>query len=119
MKLKEAIHDNCTECGHYKSTVQEESFGCDGCGRPINDLIEKQRSNQQHSEYLRATVFYRDDYNAGRSRNTEDLEFCSWACVFKKLKNIKDPRFISFPHVSYDLQTKGMRPKDLYSLIKK
>lgn len=114
MKLKEAVYENCKECGVRKATISEESYGCDGCSTPIDDLFKKQRGNSEYHEFLEATVFFKDE----SKKETTRLQFCSWKCVFQKLRKMKNVRFISLPMPTYDLKTKGMRPQDLYSLIR-
>jgi hypothetical protein len=112
MKLKDAIYDKCGECGCIKGTSQEESFGCDGCKKPIDDRLNNRDSQNRH--YLEVRVFSNDD------SETKHLQFCSWKCVLKTLPKINTDYFITLPYLTFDNPLeKGIRAQDFFREIKK
>ena len=109
MILKERKYKKCECCGTSK-LVSDESYGCDGCKKPIDDLL--QNNNKNFADYLEVTVF---------NNNTSDathLHFCSWECVFNKLNTIKADRFITLPYLTYEKTVKGQTVKDFWKAIK-
>src|SRR3990167_5642438 len=115
MKLRDRTFEKttCRLCNHTKSKlILEESYGCDWCEKPIDDLIEAGHKNTKYSEYLSITVF---------SNHTESksYEFCSWKCVFAKLRTIKCNYFVSLPYVTYEKTTPGQTPEDLFRCLRK
>ena len=112
MKIREAINEDCKECGRYKRTIQEESYGCDGCKKPIDDRLHNR--DNKHRHYLEVRVFMED----GRGE-TETLQFCSWRCVLKTLPKIKCDYFITLPYLTFDNLEKGIRAKDFFAAVKR
>ncbi|MFX0198384.1 MAG: hypothetical protein ACFFCW_19875 [Candidatus Hodarchaeota archaeon] len=108
MKLKETKWETCTQCGRNLKIVQEESYGCDWCKKPIDDLLNS--ANQKHADYLELQVFH-------INHETEHYQFCCWACMFKKLKTIKTDYFISLPFLTFDQKTKGQTVEDFWRCI--
>jgi hypothetical protein len=109
LKIKDAVYDNCTECGRIKGTIVEESFGCDGCKKPIDEQL-----NNRHRHYLQLTVFREE-----ADTSAEHLQFCSWKCVLKTLPKIKCNYFINLPYLSFDNKLdKGIRAQDFFTAVK-
>jgi len=97
MIIKEREYKVCPECGD-KKLVKEEKYGCDNCEKPID--FDKQDEEREH---LDITVFYKDE-----SCEAKHLHFCSWRCVFEKLKTINTDSFISLPYLSFDMVNREM-----------
>ena len=117
MKLREREHEKktCRLCGNTDiKLIREESFGCDGCKKPIDDLIAASRKNSEYRDYLELRIFDKD-YN----RDSKELHFCSWKCMFKKLRTVKCNSFISLPHLTYSKTMPGQTVKDFLSCIKR
>ena len=117
MKLREREHEKktCRLCGYTDiKLVREESFGCDECKQPIDDLIDLNHKNSEYCEYLELRIF-----DKNQSNNTKELQFCSWKCLFKKLRTIKCNYFISLPHLTYGKTMPGQTVKDFLACIKK
>ena len=90
MIIKQRVSRKCKTCGLSK-LVKHEEYGCDNCKKPIDfgkPAIER--------DYLQITVFHQ------HREGTDDLEFCSWQCVFEKLKELKTDSFISLPYLSFE-----------------
>lgn len=87
MIIKERKFKECITCGH-KEMIGDEEYGCDNCKRKI-DLSENR-------SYLSASVFHHS------GETSDNLHFCSWDCVLKKLKTIQTDYFISLPYLLFD-----------------
>ena len=109
MLLKERVYEKCSQCNQTTKVIQEKSYGCDCCKKPIDELLNS--GNTKHNDYLQVTVFH--DGN-----KADDFQFCSWVCVFKKLKKIKTNYFITLPYLAYDQKEKGQTVKDFWKCIK-
>lgn len=109
MKLSEREWEVCKCCNTRTKVIQEESFGCDNCGKPIDDLLNNPDNNHRH--YLEVSVFHND-------AATDHLQFCSWKCVLAKLPKIKSDHFINLPFLTFDNSLeKGIRAQDFFRLI--
>ena len=109
MKLKERVYFTCPTCHAHTTLKQEESFGCDSCEKPIDDLL--QSGNREYSDSLELTIFH---YN----NESTQLQFCSWRCCFAKLKTIKTEYFVSLPYLTFEKTTKGQTVKDFFACLK-
>ena len=117
MKLRERQfeHKTCRLCGHKDSKlIVEESYGCDGCKQPIDDLINANSKNNKYCEYLELRIF-----TENTNSDSKSLSFCSWKCMFKKLKTIKCNHFIVLPYITYGKTMPGQTVKDFLDCIKK
>jgi hypothetical protein len=109
MKIKEAVNENCGECGRYKKEISPEIYGCDNCRKEIQRNLEA--GKRQH---LQMTVF-----GHPMDLNTEELEFCSWKCVLAYLPKIKCNHFVTLPYMHFDVgYPKKMTGKALISLLR-
>lgn len=90
MIIKESVSKKCSECGLHK-LVKHEEYGCDNCKAPIEP--DKPAIERDH---LRITIFHK------HRERTDDLEFCSWECVFRKLRELQTDSFISLPELSFE-----------------
>lgn len=106
MLIKEAVHENCKECGRFKREISPEQHGCDECRSPIVPCGNDER--------LEVVVFHNDS-----RESTEQFYFCSWACVFRFVKRIKTDNFFTLPYVVADHKIKGRRAQDFQALIKR
>ena len=89
MIIKEAVWEKCTTgCGN-RTRVSDEEYGCDEC--------EKEIDFSNHESYLDITVFREDS-----EKRNENLHFCSWKCLFKKLPTIECDHFINIPYITFD-----------------
>jgi hypothetical protein len=84
--------------------VSDDIYGCDNCKKELD-------FNKPDLEYLRLTVFYRED------KSSESMEFCSWKCVLEKLPKIKTDYFIHLPFLLFDTKQKGISAKDFLKLL--
>jgi len=103
MIIKERKFRECPECGS-KKLIKDEEYGCDACKSPI--ILGK------HDTYLSLTLFKRSDEN-------KSYHFCSWECVFKKLKTLKTDDFISLPYLSFDERNKKRGCEGFWEAIKR
>jgi len=110
MLLKEEKREACEKCGRFIRIIQEASYGCDNCKKPIDDLINT--GNTRYRDYLEITVFHHE------GAPTERFQFCSWKCVFNFLKKTKTDYFLSLPFLSFEKTAKGQRVKDFLACIK-
>jgi hypothetical protein len=107
MKLKDREWATCECCKQRTKVVQEESFGCDYCQEPIDDLMDNKDSNP-----LDVTVFYNDD------RPVKHLHFCSWRCVFGILPSIETDHFLTLPYLSFGPEmSSGQTPADFFEAM--
>jgi len=90
MIIKQRVSRKCKECGLSK-LVKHEEYGCDNCKAPIEP--DKSAIDRDH---LRVTVFHQ------HREETDTLEFCSWECVFRKLRELKTDHFIDLPYLSFE-----------------
>ena len=104
MILKESVDTKCKECGKYETTIPALK-GCDVCKSPIYEECQSS---------LDIKVFRRED----KDGFWDQYIFCSWKCLFKKLKTLKTYEFISLPYLAYEKQTKGTSVKDFWKVIK-
>lgn len=117
MKLREREHENttCRLCGHTDiKLITEESFGCDECKQPIDDLIAASRKNSEYRDYLGLGIFDKNVYC-----DTKELHFCSWKCLFKKLRTVKCNYFVTLPYINYEKTMPGQTVKDFLACIKR
>jgi len=105
MIIKEAVNENCTECGRFKKEVSPELHGCDQCSKTI-----KPYGNDD--ERLDVTVH-------DHTSSAKHFYFCSWSCVFKFARKVKTDYFFTLPYVSFDNRIVGRRAKDFLKEIKK
>ena len=104
MKIKESVIERCSKCGGYIKEVSPKQYGCDFCSKRIEISDRKEKS----SPYLQATIFYHKD--------TKDIIFCSWKCLFSYLKKLekKGINFFSLPVLTFDRNDPG----DFFERIK-
>ena len=105
MIIKESEYKVCKECKHTK-LIKDEEYGCDTCGTNIKFL-----DSGDDVEYLDITVHHQND-------NTNRLHFCSWACVFEKLRTIKTDYFISLPFLMFNTNVKSLGVEGFWAAIK-
>ena len=110
MLLRKAKTERCSKCNSYIKEIESEQYGCDTCRKPIDLVNDKEN---RYAEYLQITVFHSTPEN-----RTENYEFCSWKCLFKKLRTIKTDYFITLPYLAFDRTLKGMSVKDFFDCIK-
>ena len=79
MIIKDREYKTCPVCGHRK-LISHAVLGCDWCGKALQDTA------------LTLTVFFADD-------NDRNYIFCSWPCVFKKLRELNTDYFITLPYL--------------------
>jgi len=110
MKIKEAVIKRCEHCNSYTKEISPDIYGCDTCKKEI--AYPHNNRNTKYSEYLKVDVFYNN------KEGSKQYQFCSWKCLFKKLKDIKTDYFISLPYLSFDKMPKGATVKDFFDCIK-
>jgi len=99
----------CKACGHREERISEDTYGCDNCRKPISVEI----NNKRHNDYLQATVF-----SNSASSESEHLEFCSWECALKKLREVKSDYFITLPYLQYEKDcVPGQSAADFFKAI--
>ena len=103
MLLKEAQYKETKQM--VRTRISEEIYGCDVCKLEIDMDCEG-------SDYLDLRIHFND-------RDSKHMQLCSWECVLEILPKIKTDYFVSLPLLMYDTKKKGMRAKDLISLLKK
>ena len=114
MKIKDAVEDRCPTCNSHIKTLEEEQYGCDCCKKVID--LEDNKYGNRESPHLSVTVFYKEDHD-----KTDHLEFCSWKCLYLKLKEYKDRTdisFIAFPYLSFERDIKDKYCGDFFECIK-
>ena len=79
----------CSACGH-KEMISDEEYGCDNCGKSIND----DDSGESHN-YLDATTH-------STNGSSEHIHCCSWECMLNVLKRCETDYFICLPYLTYD-----------------
>ncbi len=104
MIRKERKFKTCKECGH-REMISDEEYGCDNCGNPIDF------DDPNEADYLRTQVFYHE------KGHSESLHFCSWNCVFQKLRTIKTDDFISLPYLSFEIKNKKINAEGFWEAI--
>ena len=105
MIIKEQKFKVCKECGD-RELIKDEEYGCDTCKTNIDYL-----SGSKEREYMEITVFHYGD-------KTDRYQFCSWACMFEKLKNIKTDYFVSLPYLKFDSNVKSLGVEGFWAAIK-
>jgi len=105
MIIKENEFEECPKCGTRK-LIKDEEYGCDTCKTNIHYL-----SGNDEREYLEITIFHHDN-------DTDRLHFCSWACLFEKLKTLKTDYFISLPYLMFDSNVKSLGVEGFWEAIK-
>ena len=112
MLLRKHIPKKCRLCQSTIGTIQEESYGCDGCGKSIDDLLAS--PNTQRHEYLGLTIHFQS------KKPAEYLQFCSWRCVIKRIRTIQTDYFVTLPflHFERDVMT-GQGVKDFLKCVRK
>lgn len=86
MIIRKQEWKKCGECGRGE-LIKDKSYGCDNCQKEI-DLYEDQN-------YLRSTMFF-------HRSEAVDMQFCSWVCLFEKLRTVKTDYFIDLPMLTFD-----------------
>jgi hypothetical protein len=96
VRIKDAVYDDgCSKCGAGKKRIEDEVYGCDKCKKEISS------PHDEHRTYLKVTVFY------GEDKESANLHFCSWGCVFDWMQKIQKTKykcdyFVSLPVVFFD-----------------
>lgn len=111
MKLKDRKMARCSKCNNTTGVLQEESYGCDGCEKPMDDQLDRNNIHKKHRDHLDITIFRNDGGN-------QTLNFCSWACLFKYLPTVRTDYFVSLPYLNYEDGWPGTTAKDFFNLIK-
>lgn len=106
MLIKEAVIEECNKCGRYVRELEPEQHGCDQCKKPIEPYGNDER--------LDVSVFHNDN-----KTSTERFYFCSWACVFRFVRNLKPDYFFTLPYVCADNKIKGRRAKDFFRIVRR
>lgn len=106
MIIKEREYKVCKECGH-REMISDEEYGCDNCGKPMAF------DNEEEADYLRTQVFHI------KKDHADQLHFCSWSCVFQKLKTIKTDDFISLPYLSFEIKNKKINAEGFWEAVKR
>ena len=106
MIIQKRKWDTCPTCKRNNKVIQDELYGCDNCKKRIGGQTNGM------DDYLEVIVH-------NHNKESERLQFCSWICVFEKLKTIKTNYFISLPYLGFDIKTKGQRVEDFWKAIKK
>ena len=110
MIIKEAKYKECKKCGRREIKSREE-YGCDQCKKPISfDSAGNRR------EYHDISIFY----NEGE---TKHLQFCSWICCLRFLRNIQQSKwasnyFCALPYLHFDNGKDGLSYWDFFDAIK-
>jgi hypothetical protein len=89
MIIKSREYKVCETCGH-RELVADEVYGCDQCGKECG----------KEDDSLRIRVFLKNEED---NSSTEHYQFCSWICVFRKLRDLQSNYFIELPYLSFDL----------------
>lgn len=98
MLVKKAVYEKVMV--EKNQLVSPNVYGCDCCEKEIC----------QDDNKLKLTVFKHNDEG-------EDLEFCSWKCVFKYIPTINCDYFVSLPFLHFD---KGLNDsKEFMTLMSK
>jgi len=116
MKIKDAVEDRCPTCGSLRTTLEEEQYGCDYC-KKIIDLEDNKYGNKE-SPHLSVTVFLIDRDETDR---VDHLTFCSWKCLYSKIREYKHRTnidFISFPYLSFKRDIRDKYCGDFFDCIK-
>ena len=117
MKIKDAIRETCPTCGVYVKTIEKEQFGCDFCKKYID--LQDNKYHNKTSPHLDATIFFK--HKMGQDIKTTHLQFCSWKCLYSKLKEFekkKNINFIALPYLSFDRDIKDKYCGDFFECIK-
>src|SRR3990167_1591003 len=93
MLIRKRIPKKCRLCENVIGTLQDDSYGCDGCGKSIDDLLASKDTNR--CDHLRLDIFF-------RHKETQHLQFCSWRCVVKRLQTIRSDYFVSLPFLHFE-----------------
>jgi len=109
MEIKKAVIERCSKCGGYIKELKPAEHGCDFCKKLI--LVGDKNSDP----HLKSTIFYHNS-----SRETKDIIFCSWKCLFSYLKYLTLGEkelidFISLPVLTFDRKED---PMDFFEEIK-
>jgi hypothetical protein len=104
MIIKERKYEPCPKCGSRK-LISDDEYGCDYCKNQI-DL------SKPDSDYLRLTVFKK------KQEHPDEYHFCSWNCVFKKLKMLETDDFISLPFLLADTDNSKINIKAFWKAMK-
>lgn len=105
MIIKEREYKTCKEC-KSRELISDEEYGCDNCREKINLEV--------HEEYLSLTIHYHSP-----TKSSKTCHFCSWFCVFQKLKTLQTEYFISLPYLSFDNENPQMTVKAFWQAIKR
>lgn len=116
MKIKDSIIERCSKCKSFLKIIEEEQFGCDFCKKIIN--LQNSKYHNKTSSHLDVTIFY-------KSNNSDDhierLQFCSWKCLYSKLKKFQKKKnidFIALPYLSFKRDIKDKYCGDFFECIK-
>jgi hypothetical protein len=93
MLIKEATYKKVMV--EKNQCIEEAVYGCDECKCEIKNYPKEDCR-------LKMTVFYKDN-----NREVDNLHFCSWECVIKKLQTIECDYFIDLPHVLMDCENEN------------
>ena len=104
MIIKERKFKACKECGR-REMISDEEYGCDNCKEKINLAV--------HEEYLSLTIFYHSS-----KKSPQSCHFCSWTCMFEKLKNLRTDSFITLPYLSFDNEKPQMTVEAFWKAVK-
>jgi hypothetical protein len=100
--VKEAEFETCDHCGSRKR-LSDEVRGCDECGRVF----------PEDGAALNFTVFRNGEQRA------DQVDCCSWKCVFAALQKVRSDYFVSLPYFHYDAETpEGARAEDFFAFIR-
>jgi len=98
MKTHSGHHETCESCKrtHY---VGQDEYTCDECGSEVDG-------------FFHMTVFF--DQEAA-----QDMHFCNWKCLLKKLPEVKCDSSINLPYLHYDADavSSGMHVRDFLKAI--
>lgn len=101
--VKEAVFETCDHCKSRKR-VAEEVRGCDVC----KSVFGKDGAS------LNFSVFKHDQSYA------DQVDCCSWKCVFQALQTVESDYFVSLPYLHYDANDtpEGARAEDFFAALK-
>ena len=91
MELSPAKYKRCKSCKSVVRQIADVVYGCDECKKKISF----KSNGKSHHDHLEITVFM-------HNQEAQHLHFCSWKCVFKKLKTVKSDNFISLPFLTFE-----------------
>jgi hypothetical protein len=112
VKIKEAVQKRCDKCDSYLGTISPEEYGCDCCGKVF---VKEENSPEPYYPPLDVVVWL----DKSDSDKQIEFEFCSWKCLFKKLKTITITGWVTLPQLIADNDApEGRRMVDFLNEIK-